>query len=66
VFFAETAIFCKKLSYNIGFGGKRQFFAENWQKSQKLVIINIGPCLSHFIATYDHHNSNALLMTQVF
>jgi hypothetical protein len=28
-----------KFDHNIGFWEKRQFFAENWQKSQKIVII---------------------------
>jgi hypothetical protein len=33
----------KKIDRNIGFGEKRQFFAENWRKSQKIVIITLTP-----------------------
>jgi hypothetical protein len=29
----------QKFDHNIGFGEKCQFLAENWQKSQKAVII---------------------------
>jgi hypothetical protein len=33
----------EKVDHNIGFYEKRQFFAENWQKSQKIVIITSTP-----------------------
>jgi hypothetical protein len=33
----------KKIDHNIGFLEKRQFFAENWQKSTKIVIITSTP-----------------------
>jgi hypothetical protein len=43
-FFAQTTVtFCKKIDHNIGFLEKRHFFAENWQKSQKIVIIPSTP-----------------------
>jgi hypothetical protein len=43
-FFAQTtASFCKNCDHNIVFWEKRQFFAENWQKSQKIVIITSTP-----------------------
>jgi hypothetical protein len=34
-----TVSFMLKFVHNIGFGEKRQFFAENWQKLQKILII---------------------------
>jgi hypothetical protein len=43
LFLLKLLPFCKKIVHNIGFGEKRQFFAENWQKSQKLVIITSTP-----------------------
>jgi hypothetical protein len=39
VFGQTTASFCKKFNLIIGFWEKRQFFAKNWQKSQKIVVI---------------------------
>jgi hypothetical protein len=43
-FFAQTtASFCKNCDHNIGFWEKRHFFAENWEKSQKIVIITSTP-----------------------
>jgi hypothetical protein len=33
----------QNLDHNIGFREKRQFFAENWEKSQKIVIITSTP-----------------------
>jgi hypothetical protein len=33
----------QNFDHNIGFWGKRQFFAENWQKLQKIVIITSTP-----------------------
>jgi hypothetical protein len=41
--FAEITIFCKKMDDNIGVWEKRQFFAENCQKSQKIMIITSTP-----------------------
>jgi hypothetical protein len=32
-----------KLDHNIGLREKRQFFEENWQKSQKIVITTSTP-----------------------
>jgi hypothetical protein len=32
----------QKFDHNIGFWEKRQFFAGNWQKSQKIVIMTPG------------------------
>jgi phosphotransferase system IIA component len=37
----------KQLDHNIGFREKRQFFAENWEKSQKIVIIISTPGRRH-------------------
>jgi hypothetical protein len=38
-FFAQTtASTCKKIDHNIGCWENANFFAENWQKSQKIVI----------------------------
>jgi hypothetical protein len=43
-FFAQTTVsFCKNCYHNIGFWEKRQFFAENWKKSPKIVIITSTP-----------------------
>jgi hypothetical protein len=37
-FFAQTtASFCKNFNHNIGFEKNANFFAENYQKSQKIV-----------------------------
>jgi hypothetical protein len=33
----------QNFDHNIGFWEKRQFFAENWEKSQKIVIITSTP-----------------------
>jgi hypothetical protein len=33
----------QNLDHNIGFREKRHFFAENWRKSQKIVIITSTP-----------------------
>jgi hypothetical protein len=33
----------QKFDHNIGVGEKRQIFAENWQKAQKIEIINSAP-----------------------
>jgi hypothetical protein len=39
-FFAQTfTSFLQKFDHNIGFQEKQDFFAENWQKSLKIVII---------------------------
>jgi hypothetical protein len=44
-FFAQTtAIFCKNLIITLVFEKNAIFFAENWQKMQKIVIIT--PTLS--------------------
>jgi hypothetical protein len=43
-FFVQTAAtFCKNLALTLISEKKRQFFAENWQKSQKIVIITSTP-----------------------
>jgi hypothetical protein len=44
-FFAQTsACFCKNLITTLLFEKKTLiFFAENWQKSQKIVIITLAP-----------------------
>jgi hypothetical protein len=43
-FFAQTtASFCKNCDHNIGFEKNANFFAENWRKSQKIVIITSTP-----------------------
>jgi hypothetical protein len=39
----NKAKFWKKIDHNIGFWEKRQFFAENRQKSLKIVIITSTP-----------------------
>jgi hypothetical protein len=36
-------VFAKKIDHSIGFWEKRHFFAENWQKLQKIVIITSTP-----------------------
>jgi hypothetical protein len=33
----------QKFDHNIGFWETRQFFAENWRKSQKILIITSTP-----------------------
>jgi hypothetical protein len=48
-FFAQTtASFCKKLIITLVFEKNAIFFAENWQKSQKNVIITSTPDLAYF------------------
>jgi hypothetical protein len=43
-FFAQTtASFCKKVIIKLVFEKNANFFAENWQKSQKIVIITSTP-----------------------
>jgi hypothetical protein len=43
-FFAETiASFCKKLIMTLDFEINANFFAENWQKSPKIVTITLTP-----------------------
>jgi hypothetical protein len=45
-FFAQTtASFCKHLIVTLVFEKNANFFAENWQKSQKIVIITSTPGL---------------------
>jgi hypothetical protein len=39
LFCSNYCLFLQKIDHNIGFWEKRQFFAENWGKSQKIVII---------------------------
>jgi hypothetical protein len=47
-FFADTtASFCKNSIRTLDFEKKTPFFAENWQKSQKLVIITSTPAKIH-------------------
>jgi hypothetical protein len=43
VFCSSYCQFCKNCDHNIGFWEKRQFFAENCQKSQKIVNITSTP-----------------------
>jgi hypothetical protein len=43
VFKLKTKLFIQKIDHNIGFGEKCQFFAENCQKSPKIVIITSTP-----------------------
>jgi hypothetical protein len=38
----------QNVDHDIGFREKRLFFAENWQKSQKIVIITPIPDLTDF------------------
>jgi hypothetical protein len=43
-FFAQsTASFCKNLIITLVFEKNANFFAANWQKSQKIVIITSSP-----------------------
>jgi hypothetical protein len=42
-FVQTTASFCKNLIITLGFEKNANFFAENWQKSQKIVIITSTP-----------------------
>jgi hypothetical protein len=43
-FFAQTAAtFCKNLIITLVFEKNANFFAENWQKSQKIMIITSAP-----------------------
>jgi hypothetical protein len=39
----KAKIHMQKFNHSIGFGEKRQFFAKNWRKSQKMVIITSTP-----------------------
>jgi hypothetical protein len=41
--FAQTTAIFDIFNHDIGFREKRHFFAENWQKSQKIVIITSTP-----------------------
>jgi hypothetical protein len=42
-FLTQNELTYANFCHNIGFWEKRQFFAENWQKSQKIVIITSTP-----------------------
>jgi hypothetical protein len=44
-FLLKTKLNYAKMDHNIAFWEKRHFFAENWQKSQKIVIITSTPIL---------------------
>jgi hypothetical protein len=46
VFCSNYGQFLQKFDHNNGFREKRQFFAENWQKSQKIGIITSTPVLT--------------------
>jgi hypothetical protein len=49
-FFARTAAtFCKNLIKTLFFEKNANFFAENWQKSQKIVIITSTPSQIFYI-----------------
>jgi hypothetical protein len=48
VFNTNQSKLFKEFDHNIGFGEKRHFFAENWQKSQKIVIITSTPGWANF------------------
>jgi hypothetical protein len=45
-FAQTTASFCKSMMITLFFEKRFKFFAGNWQKSQKIVIITLtpGPC----------------------
>jgi hypothetical protein len=43
VFDQTTASFCKNVIITLGFEKNANFLAENWQKSQKIVIITSTP-----------------------
>jgi hypothetical protein len=43
VFDSKQSWIIQKFDHNIGFWEERHFFAENWQKSQKIVIITSTP-----------------------
>jgi hypothetical protein len=43
----------QNFNHNIGFREKRHFFAENWQKSQKIVIITSIPDWANFLLLGD-------------
>jgi hypothetical protein len=43
VFALTTASFCKNVIITLVFEKNANFFAENWQKSQKIVIITSTP-----------------------
>jgi hypothetical protein len=48
-FFAQTtASFCKTLIITLVFEKNANFFAENWHKSQKIVIITSTPDWANF------------------
>jgi hypothetical protein len=51
-FFAQTnASFCKNLIITLVFKKNANIFAENWQKSQKIVIVTSTPGLCTFYST---------------
>jgi hypothetical protein len=43
----------QNFDHNIGFREKRHFLAENWRKSQKIVIITSTPDHFHFPGDFD-------------
>jgi hypothetical protein len=51
-------VFCKKVIITLVFEKNANFFAENWQKSQKIVIITSTPDLRTFLMTPDSLFSN--------
>jgi hypothetical protein len=57
VFCLNYTKFLHKFDHNIVFFEKRQFFAENWQKSQKIVIITSTPGASPTTWIYSNNAS---------
>jgi hypothetical protein len=50
-FFAQiTASFCKNFIITLVFEKNANFFAENWQKTQKILIVTLTPGLADLIA----------------
>jgi hypothetical protein len=67
-FFTITiANYLQKSDHNIGFWEKRHIFGENWQKSQKLVIITSSPgCTWHVCKFQGHYFTDGYIITHSF
>jgi hypothetical protein len=57
--------FTQNLDHNIGFQEQRQFFAENWRKSQKIVIITSTPVVKNADLYIQHLQYANLIKRQV-
>jgi hypothetical protein len=62
-FFTQTiANFCKKVIITLGFEKNSKFFAENWRKSQNIVIITSTPAAANELGKLGCFGENERLL----